>query len=550
MEPTATSSLGPASRAAALQALGAQVLDVLVVGAGATGAGTALDAASRGLNVGLIDKGDIAGGTSSRSSKLVHGGLRYLQQGNVALVREALRERDLLLTTLAPHLVTPLAFMVPLHHRVWERGYVGAGLLTYDLLAGSSVLPRHRHLTKRSALARFPGMRPGSLVGALQYFDAQMDDARLAVAVARTAAQHGAHVATRVTLVRPAADRGDGLHRVLVRDELTGQEIAVTARCIALCVGVWAPEVSACFTGTDDAVGITRSKGVHIRLPRTAIDGEVALTIPSGKSVLFVIPSKSHWLVGTTDTQWMDEPDGVQPNVEDVGYLLGLLAGVLANPVTTADVTYAFAGLRPLVRDQTVGGNTAKVSREHRIARVAPGVLAIVGGKWTTYRVMARDLVDTVLEESGMPPRACSTQEIPLVGSSVLTSAPTPAALSLTRDERAALDTRYGSRVGEVFSIMTAQPELMSPLSGAEGFWLAEVANACVNEGALLLDDVLDRRLRLGLNLDAVTSGTVQAAARTMGTTIGWDEATSLDAAADYETSHVPLWMSSASMMR
>jgi glycerol-3-phosphate dehydrogenase len=550
MELTVTSSLGPAGRSAALQALGSQVLDVLVVGAGATGAGTALDAAARGLNVGLIDKGDIAGGTSSRSSKLVHGGLRYLQQGNVALVREALRERDLLLTTLAPHLVEPLAFMVPLHHRVWERGYIGAGLLAYDLLAGSSALPRHRHLSKRSALSRFPGMRPDSLVGALQYYDAQMDDARLAVAVARTAAQHGAHVATYVSLVTPTADAGDGLHRVLVRDELTGQDLIVTARCIALCVGVWAPEVAASFTGTDDTVGIRRSKGVHIRLPRTAINGDVALTIPSGKSVLFVIPSRTHWLVGTTDTEWSGSPDGIEPNQEDVDYLLGLLAGVLVEPVTAADVTYAFAGLRPLVRDQAVGGNTAKASREHRIARVAPGVLAIVGGKWTTYRVMARDMVDTVLVEAGMPPRGCSTQAIPLVGSSIIATDEAPTAFRISDEERTCLDRRYGSRVGEVFAIMAARPDLMAPLPGAAGFWLAEVAHACVNEGALLLDDVLDRRLRLGLNLDVVATETIYATATVMGSALGWDDATVHEAAAAYETSQVPLWMSSASMIR
>jgi hypothetical protein len=174
------SQLGPDSRRRALETMRSEVIDLLVVGAGATGLGTALDAASRGLSVAIIDKGDIAEGTSSRSSKLVHGGLRYLQQGNVALVREALRERDLLLTTLAPHLVEPLPFLLPLHHRVWERAYVGAGLLAYDMLAGSSVLPRHRHVTKKTALARFPSLRSDALVGALQYYDAQMDDSRLA----------------------------------------------------------------------------------------------------------------------------------------------------------------------------------------------------------------------------------------------------------------------------------------------------------------------------------------------------------------------------------
>ncbi len=278
-----SSSLGPASREAAVQAMQSEVLDLLVVGAGATGTGTALDAASRGLSVGLIDKGDIASGTSSKSSQLVHGGLRYLQQGNVALVRESLRERKLLLTTLAPHLVRPLPFMLPLKHRVWERLYVGAGLLAYDVIGGAGAVPRHRHVSKRGAIARFPDLRPDALIGALQYYDAQMDDARLAVAIARTAAREGAHVAPHTSLVGRLSDEPQGVHRVVVRDELSGDEYVVSARNVALCVGVWAPEVSSVFTESDNAVGIIRSKGVHLRLPRSAIDGETALIVPTGQ---------------------------------------------------------------------------------------------------------------------------------------------------------------------------------------------------------------------------------------------------------------------------
>jgi glycerol-3-phosphate dehydrogenase len=493
------------------------VLDLLVVGAGATGTGTALDAAARGLRVALIDKTDIAGGTSSKSSQLVHGGLRYLQQGNVALVRESLRERELLLTTLAPHLVRPLPFLLPLRHHVWERAYIGAGLLAYDVLAGSGVLPRHRHLTKRGALARFPDLRPESMVGALQYFDAQMDDARLAVAIARTAAEHGAMVATYTAVVRKLEDAEDGVHRVVVRDELTGDERIVSARCVALCVGVWAPEVSALFTGNMDAVGIIRSKGVHLRLPRNAISGETALIVPTGKSVLFVIPSPTHWLVGTTDTEWLGDPDAVEPTTEDIDYLLGLLGKTLSRPVGVDEVTYAFAGLRPLVRDQAVGGNTAKVTREHRIARVAPGVLAIVGGKWTTYRVMARDLVDTVLAESGLSPRECTTQSIPLVGSSVEPPHEAIDPLPSNVPESAVLAERYGSRATEVLAIIAAEPDLGLPLTDAPGYVRAEVVHACRNEGACRIEDVLERRLRLGLNLDQVSDACIRDVSEVMG---------------------------------
>jgi glycerol-3-phosphate dehydrogenase len=516
------SQLGPDSRRRALETMRSEVIDLLVVGAGATGLGTALDAASRGLSVAIIDKGDIAEGTSSRSSKLVHGGLRYLQQGNVALVREALRERDLLLTTLAPHLVEPLPFLLPLHHRVWERAYVGAGLLAYDMLAGSSVLPRHRHVTKKTALARFPSLRSDALVGALQYYDAQMDDSRLAVAIGRTAAQHGARVALRVALVGRRDDSADGCH-VVLRDEETREEFTVTARSIALCVGVWAPEASAIFTGSPDAVGIIRSKGVHLRLPRAAISGDTALIVPTGKSVLFVIPSATHWLVGTTDTEWTDDPDRIRVDRDDVEYLLGLLRGVVREPISADDVTYTFAGLRPLIRDQAVGGNTAKVTREHRIARVAPGVLAIVGGKWTTYRVMARDLVDTVLVEQGLPPRPCLTKSLPLVGSSAGRARRGLSAVGLSLLDQQRLDRRYGTRADEVLAIVADDPRTAEQLPDAPGYLVAEVVHACINEGAIRLDDVLDRRLRTGLNLDEVTPDLVRSVADVMGSTLGWD---------------------------
>jgi glycerol-3-phosphate dehydrogenase len=511
-----SSALGPAGREAAIRAISSEVLDLLVVGAGATGTGTALDAASRGLRVGLIEKGDIASGTSSKSSQLVHGGLRYLQQGNVALVRESLRERKLLLSTLAPHLVRPLPFILPLTHRVWERMYVGAGLLAYDVIGGAGALPRHRHLSKRSAMARFPDLRPDALVGALQYYDAQMDDARLAVAIARTAAREGALVAPYTSLVGRLTDESQDVHRVVVRDELSGEEYVVSAHAVALCVGVWAPEVSSVFTETDNAVGIIRSKGVHLRLPRSAIDGDVALIVPTGKSVLFVLPSPTHWLVGTTDTEWSGDPDAVEPNQEDVEYLLGLLNRVVRRPVTVDDVTYAFAGLRPLVRDQSVGGDTAKVTREHRIVRVAPGVLAIVGGKWTTYRVMARDVVDTVLAEAGLPERPCRTQSIPLIGSA-------------------------GEVEAGIEALAVQDPRLAEPLADAPGFRRADVAYACLSEGACLLPDVIDRRLRLGLRLDAVPETTVRDVAEVMGEVLGWDASRVDREIADYSASHVPL---------
>ena len=477
-------SIGPADRDRALAHLADDVLDVLVVGAGATGCGTALDAAARGLRVGLIDAGDIAGGTSSRSSKLVHGGLRYLQTGDVTLVREALHERDLLVTVLAPGLVRPLPFLLPLR-RPWDRLYLGAGLRAYDLLARSRLLPPHEVLSADEASVQFPDLR-GPLVGALRYYDAQMDDARLGVALARTAAGLGAYVASHVTLVDGGVVDG-GLRRVVVRDEATGSSITVATRAVALCVGPWAPQVAALFA--DDGPGpgaVVRSKGVHLRLARRAIDGQDALIVPAGDSVLFVLPSPTHWLVGTTDTPFDGPPESVSVEPADVAYLLDRLREAVTADVSEADVTYAFAGVRPLARDGSIAGGTTKVSREHRITAVGDGVLAIAGGKWTTYRIMARDLVDAVVADLGVAALPCRTDEIALVD----------------------------PRAGEVAALIAGDPALADPLLEAPGFVRADVVQAVVHDGARTVDDVVRRRLRLPLELDVVTEGTLAEVAR------------------------------------
>ena len=489
---TTASALNRVQRANAIRDAVRTPVDILVVGAGATGTGTALDAAARGLDVLLVDKGDIASGTSSKSSQLVHGGLRYLQHGDITLVREALHERELLLTTLAPSLVRPMPFILPLRHRVWERAYVGAGLAAYDVLARSATLPRHRHLSRKGALAKFPDLRADVVVGGLQYYDAKMDDARLAVAIARTAAGQGAKVAPHVAFLGSEGQDDQGFWVVRLRDELTGETFAVSTRTIALCTGVWTPQVAADFAGTSENVAVTRSKGVHLRLPKDAIEGTTALIVPTGRSVLFVIPETDHWLVGTTDTEWTQEPDEVAPDEDDVDYLLGLLAGVLARPIHRDDVTYTFAGLRPLVRDESVGGDTTKLTREHRIVRIAPNVLAIVGGKWTTYRIMARDLVDAIGRESGMSMKPSSTERIPLVA----------------------------DRATEVDALANDDVALAQPIDGAPRYRRADVAQAVLFEGALTVDDVIERRLRLPLHLDSLGESTREDIHATMGALI------------------------------
>ena len=308
------------------------------------------------------------------------------------------------------------------------------------------------------------------------------------------------------------------LHRVVVRDELSGERVRrLGAERRPVRRGVGAGGRPRCSPSPTNAVGIIRSKGVHLRLPRSAIDGETALIVPTGKSVLFVIPSRTHWLVGTTDTEWIGDPDAVAPTPEDVEYLLGLLNAVVRRPVTADDVTYTFAGLRPLVRDQSVGGNTAKVTREHRIVRVAPGVLAIVGGKWTTYRVMARDLVDTVLSESGQPGTA-----VPYAGAAT-----------------GGIGRRDGGR--------RRRPGGTRPRAGRcpwrmrRGTRAPTSAYACTDEGACRLSDVIDRRLRLGINLDAVPDTTVRAVAEVMGSVLGWDDSRVEREVDGYRVSHVPL---------
>src|SRR5512146_2754017 len=296
-----------------LRKMAAEPLDVLVIGGGITGAGAALDAASRGLRVGLVESRDLAAGTSSRSSKLIHGGLRYLEQGDFKLVREALRERDLLVSRLAPHLGRPVPFLYPLYRKVVERPDVGAGLVIYDAMEGTRrPVPYHRHLTTRGALRRAPALRPDRLAGAMVYYDAQVDDARHTLTVARTAAAHGAVVVTRasaVELLRGVGGTAQGDSRgarvvgARVRDEETGREFDVHATRVVVCAGVWSDLVHEA-SGVKAGYHVRMSKGVHVVTPRSAIDADTGMIVRTDKSVLFFIPWGERWIVGTTDTDF------------------------------------------------------------------------------------------------------------------------------------------------------------------------------------------------------------------------------------------------------
>jgi glycerol-3-phosphate dehydrogenase len=512
------------ARRRALDAAASGELDLLVVGGGITGAGAALDAATRGLSVGLLEAGDLASGTSSASSKLIHGGLRYLEMGDVALVREALRERELLLTRIAPHLVEPVPFLWPLRGRVWERAYLGAGLVLYDTLGGARSVPRHRHLSRRQARALAPALRDDALVGAVQFHDAAQDDARMVVTVARTAAAYGAHIATRVRVT--GFERRDG--RVVAAaaiDEQTGEALTLRARHVACAGGVWTDELRA-LAGGVSTTRIVPSKGIHIFIARERIPSQTGLLARTEKSVLFVIPWQGGWLIGDTDTPWTHGPGCAVATRADVDYLLAKTNALLDEPLRRADVHGVIVGLRPLVAD-AVRTDTTRISRRHVVESPAPGMTTIAGGKYTTYRVMAADLVDAAADALGATARSV-TRDVPLLGADQLGRARAARVAMAQRAgvAAAAIDRllrRYGDRAEEVVALAEARPDLGTPLGGGAGHLRAEVVHACAYEGALHLDDVLDRRTRLALTAVDRGLGAAAEAAALMAGALGWD---------------------------
>ncbi|HHC09048.1 MAG TPA: glycerol-3-phosphate dehydrogenase/oxidase [Actinobacteria bacterium] len=519
------SRLGPDTRRRALRRLGDETLDVLVIGGGITGVGCALDAATRGLDVGLIEQRDLASGTSSRSSKLIHGGLRYLERLDLRLVAEALHERTLLLH-LAPHLVHPLPFLYPLR-RHWERLYVGAGVLLYDLLAasGSNPLPRHRHLGRRSMLREFPDLDPEAFVGAIRYWDAQTDDARYVAVLARTAARHGASIAPSVRAVG-LLRRGDRVVGVRAVDLERGAELEIRARVVVNATGVWTDDVEAMAGDTERLV--IASKGIHLVVPGERIRGTTGLITRTEKSVLFVIPWDGHWLIGTTDTPWRLHRAHPAANRTDIEYLLDHVNRILARPLGARDLVGVYAGLRPLVAGDAAA--TEKLSREHVVTRPRPGLLTVAGGKFTTYRVMAADALDAAAGDLGrLPPSV--TDRISLVGADGY------AAVWNTRERIARerglpvpvverLLRRYGSLVGELFALIDDDPSLGEPLPGGAGHLRAELRHAVSHEGALHLDDLLTRRTHISIEEPDRGVTAAHAAAPLVADLLGWDART------------------------
>jgi glycerol-3-phosphate dehydrogenase len=524
-------ALSPLARADAIAGMSARELDVLVVGGGVVGAGSALDAVTRGLTTAIVEARDWASGTSSRSSKLVHGGLRYLEMLDFRLVREALTERGLLLDRIAPHLVRPIPFLYPLQHRVWERAYVGAGIALYDGMALTSGTARglhhHRHLSRRAALREAPCLRADSLTGAIQYWDAQVDDARHTMTVVRTAVSYGAFAANRVR-VTGFLRQGERVAGATATDLATGESFEIRAKQVINATGVWTDDTQV-LADTRGQFHVRASKGIHLVVPRDRLQSDTGLILRTEKSVLFVIPWGRHWIIGTTDTDWKLAKEHPAASARDIDYLLDHVNSVLASPLTREDVEGVYAGLRPLLSGESE--STSKLSREHVVGHPVPGLVVVAGGKYTTYRVMAADAVDEAARtmDARVPP-SC-TADIPLVGAAgyralwnqraALAAA---AGIHVARVEH--LLGRYGSCTGELLAMIRADRSLAAPLPGADDYLAVEARYAVTHEGARHLDDVLTRRTRISIEAWDRGVAAAPSVGLLMAEVLGWSDDT------------------------
>ena len=527
-------------RAAALKEMSREEgLDVLVVGGGITGAGIALDAASRGLRTGVVEMGDWASGTSSWSSKLVHGGLRYLYQLDLPLVREALSERGRLLETIAPHLVKAQPFLWPLTHHC-ERSYSAVGVGVYDALAlagarGHRTVPIQKHLGRKGARALAPALDPSRLIGAIRFYDARVDDARLVIDLIRTAVGLGALAVSRARVTGFLKDARGTVTGAAVTDLETGATHEIRAARTINATGVWTEDTQNLAT---DAGGlkVLASKGVHIVVPKAAIDAETGIFLRTEKSVLFIIPWPRYWVIGTTDTPWTEDVAKPVATAADIDYILQHANEVLSRPLSRDDIIGVYAGLRPLLQPRLKPGAdnrlaaSTKVSREHTVTRVAPGLTAIAGGKLTTYRVMAADAVDHALGEALARAHPSATARLPLVGAAGYRAlAARAGTIARERGWTLARVThlldRYGDELPALLDSIDDDPSLGRPLGEAPAFLRAEVAWAVTHEGAAHLDDVLLRRVRLDIEHRDRGLGAAAEVLAVMAPLLGWSAA-------------------------
>ncbi|MCM3562959.1 glycerol-3-phosphate dehydrogenase/oxidase [Hydrogenophaga intermedia] len=459
--------------------------DLVVVGGGATGLGVALDASLRGFTVALFESHDFAGGTSSRATKLLHGGVRYLAQGNVALVREALAERTTVMA-IAPHLAQPLPFVMP-SHQWWQTPFYGIGLKLYDLLAGRAGLGPTEFLNRAQTMQALPGVSPHGLRGGVRYWDGQFDDARLAIALARTAEAAGARMFNHAQVTAIASD-SDG-HAVTVRDRIGGGEYRVRARCVVNATGVWVDAMRQA-AGTPSHM-VSPSQGVHVVVDREFLGGEHALLVPKTRDgrVLFAVPWLGKVILGTTDTPRQDLAREPEPFADELAFILDEASRALSRPVGRSDIRSVWVGLRPLVAPPAEGGgNTKALSREHTVVVDPNGLVTVTGGKWTTYRAMAEDVLQQCFDAGRLPPRqGGQSVHHRLVGAPASASVPIHAAPGWHL---------YGAEADEVRALPGADQAL------GLGLTAAMVRFAVRKEYALTVEDVLARRWR-ALFLDA-----------------------------------------------
>lgn len=527
MASTSKKSLNPEYFQDAWQRFGDEEFDVVIIGGGSVGAGAALDAATRGLKVAVVETRDFAAGTSSRSSKMFHGGLRYLAMFDFRLVAESLRERELNMSTLAPHLVKPLKFIFPLTHHVWERVMMFGGFTLYDLMGGAKTVPMQKHLSRKGVLKVAPGLREDSVVGGVRYFDTLVDDARHTMTVLRTAAEYGAVVRTSTQVVALEKE-GPRVVAARLRDTDSGEETTIRGAVFINATGVWNDEIEK-LAGAKGKFSVHASKGVHLVVPRSAFEADAAMCFVTEKSVLFVIPWGEYWIIGTTDTDWdrtLSKPDPA-PTRADIDYILDEVNQRVRRPITHEDIVGVYSGLRPLLEGSS--DSTTNLSRNHAVARVVPGLVSVAGGKYTTYRVIGKDAVDLAVKELPVSVPESITDSTPILGAdgyhALANQVPALARrLGVSESVVEHLLGRYGSLLFEVLEPAAEDASLLEPVPGAEGYIWAEIRYAVTHEGALHLEDVLSRRTRTSIQYDDRGADCAEDVARFIAPFLGWDE--------------------------
>ncbi|MFM7271251.1 MAG: glycerol-3-phosphate dehydrogenase/oxidase [Actinomycetes bacterium] len=503
----------PFDRSTALRRLEDEEFDVLVVGGGITGVGCALDAASRGLRTALVERDDFSSGTSSKSSKLAHGGLRYLQQREFGLVYEALYERTIMLRN-APHLVHELPFLIPVLTRDGLMNpkiarALGSALWMYDLTGGVRSGKIHKRISKAQALEHMPTLRESNLASAYIYYDAQVDDSRLTVAVARTAAEHGAAIANHCAVVGLRKDAAGRVSGATV--EADGRQFDVRARAVINAAGVWSDSVRAMDEGANPH-SIRPAKGIHITVPWEKVRNDIAtiVPVPKDRRSIFVVPWGDFTYIGTTDTDYDGDTEDPQCTPEDVRYCLDAMNLAMSTPLTEADVTGVWAGLRPLIAGGSVGDKTKDLSRKHGVTTSEGGVTTITGGKLTTYRRMAADTIDAVADRLGVKGRS-RTKKLRLVGAEGAQPA----------DEH--LRGRFGSLGADVLTLAHSDADLAAPLVPGLPYLRAEAVYAVREEMAGSLADVLERRTRARILARDASLAAAPSVAALIGAELGWD---------------------------